>query len=438
MKHFSLRHPAIAAAALTAALLSAPAAQQLHGWQWEHLTIDSTRSGHAFGLIAADLTGDGYPEIASGRYVYRNPGLNMAAPWSRAVIPGTVDVTAAADIDGDDRGDLFAVNCDGSYWCEATTADARAWDTLRVGDVYACDHSMSTQGYATGQIVPGGRPEILIATHHSGVVCFSIPNDPANTQWPWVTLEGSYSEGLALGDIDGDGDLDVCGGGTGGGAQAWWAENPGNVDQTPWQRHDVGALGGDLDRIAAFDIDNDGRMDIIATRESSQSPLYWFRQTASGWERQTVATGADYLSMHVADFDDDGDGDIITGEALSPLRVQIWAYRGGLRFDTVLVSSGIQTHIGCLPVDLDNDNDLDIVSNSWTEPHLLHLWRADSPNAVTSPFAGAPLRSGHDSRPFPTGTYDLLGRYGTGDTHGACRWRRDVPGNRSPGSPFRR
>ncbi|MBD3241909.1 MAG: hypothetical protein GF331_15070, partial [Chitinivibrionales bacterium] len=236
-------HAPKAAVMLFLALVSAPSAQ-LADWRWEHLLVDSSRSGHAFGLVVGDLTGDSYPEIASGRYVYRNPGQDIGAPWSRATIPANIDVVAVLDIDDDSRGDLFAVNCDGAYWCEASAADASAWEVQPVSDVYACDHSMSTQGYTTGQIVPGGRPEILIATHHSGVVCFTVPDDPSATPWPSVTVENSYSEGLALGDIDGDGDLDLCGGGTGSAAQAWWAENPGDLSRTPWQRHDVGALDG--------------------------------------------------------------------------------------------------------------------------------------------------------------------------------------------------
>jgi hypothetical protein len=123
MKRYSVDSAATAATLLIAALLSASAAQQLADWHWQHLAVDSTRNGHAFGLVAADLTGDGYPDIASGRYVYRNPGQDMAAPWYRAEIPGDIDVTAALDVDGDDRGDLFGVNCDGAYWCEATAAD---------------------------------------------------------------------------------------------------------------------------------------------------------------------------------------------------------------------------------------------------------------------------------------------------------------------------
>ncbi|MBD3243200.1 MAG: hypothetical protein GF331_21605, partial [Chitinivibrionales bacterium] len=189
----------------------------------------------------------------------------------------------------------------------------------------------------------------------------------------------------------------------------------------------VGALDGDLDRIAAFDIDNDSRMDIVATREDNLSPLYWFRQTESGWQRRVVATGADYLSMHVADFDNDGDGDIVTGEALSPLRVQIWAYREALQFDTILVSTGIQTHIGCLPVDLDNDNDLDIVSNSWTEPHLLHVWRAGSPSAVQGISVGTPTRDVDGAGVFAARRYDLLGRRRANRPHGAQTWRYWLP-----------
>ncbi len=398
---------ACACAVLLSLSAAGTAAQTaLPGWSWEHVLVDDTRVARAFGMAMGDATGDGLPDIASGRYFYRNPGGDLTAAWPRAVFPGAVDAVAVFDVDGDVFGDVFAVNCDGAYWLEARDAAGSAWDTTRVSNTYACDHSMSSQGYVAAQLSEGGCPEVVVATHHSGVVCFSVPGDPMQFPWPSVSLTSAYTEGIAVADVDGDGEPDVCGGGQGSSAPVWWLENPGVIGDGGWERHDVGVLTADLDRIRAIDIDNDGRMDIVATEEATTTGLYWFRQTSSGWERHLVATGSRYLSLDAADIDGDGDGDIITGEEVGEMRIQLWVYEEGTRFGSVTVDN-VTTHIGCLLVDLDRDGDLDIASNSWAEPEKLHVWRTDRPAATVVPTPAACLR------PFAcaaAGAWSLAGR----------------------------
>lgn len=391
--------------AVVVSLYGSAAAQPLAGWSWERSTIDSTRSGRAFGMALADVTGDGYTDIASGAYVYRNPGGDPGGVWARAELPGDMDAVAAFDVDGDDRGDVFSVNCDGAWWCEALDRQGSAWDTLRVSDVYACDHSMSTQGYACGQLEPGGPAEVVVATHHQGIVCFSVPENPSLETWPAVTIVDTYSEGLALGDFDSDGDLDVCGGGTGTDPAVWWAENPGQVGSGAWAVHNVGTTDADLDRIAAIDIDGDSLVDIVATEEASTTNLYWFRQGADSWERRVVATGSRYLSMDVGDIDHDGDGDIITGEEVGSRRIQFWVYADGAL--TPVLVDNLTTHIGCLLADLDNDGDLDIASNSWADPENVYVWETRS--ALTVRRSISPQRASW-GRPGQTGAFTLSGR----------------------------
>ncbi|MHC4402277.1 MAG: FG-GAP repeat domain-containing protein [Planctomycetota bacterium] len=179
--------------------------------RWTYLEIDARRSGKAFGLAMADLTGDGWGDIVSGRYSYRNPGGNMTGRWPRSTFPLDADALLALDVDQDDRGDVIALDAAGKvYWLEAEDVAGVAWKAQRVGDVGKADHKISSQGYALGQLVTGGKPETIINV--GSIYYFEIPKEPEETAWPRTTItQQAYPEGIGVGDFDHDGELDVCG-----------------------------------------------------------------------------------------------------------------------------------------------------------------------------------------------------------------------------------
>ncbi len=146
--------------------------------------------------------------------------------------------------------------------------------------------------------------------------------------------------------------------------------------------------------IAVCDVTGDGKPDIIVTEEASLSGLYCFVQPADpksgNWTRHTIARGADYLSMDVGDLDNDEDLDIVTGEALGALKIEIWVNDGSGSFTSRMAAQGgKQPHIGCQLYDLDCDGDLDMVGNSWKMSAFCFVWRNDWNPPVT---ASSPLR----------------------------------------------
>jgi len=355
--------------------------------QWTYIQVDDNREERYFGLAMNDLTGDGFGDIVSGKYFYRNPGLNMTGHWTRIEFPLDVDALLSVNVDGDSYGDVIALDKSGMmYWLEAENNLGSAWTYIHVGDVGQTDHNISSQGYTLGQIVPGGKPIILINV--GTIYYFSIPDNPEDGLWTRkIITRNVYPEGIGVNDIDGDGDNDICG--TLDNKKIVWWENP-NSGSGNWPMHEIGSVPDKYaDRIYAKDLNGDHLPDIIvSTANGTKNGLYWWEQSRKPnipkWKLHNVVIQGTTNSMDVADMDGDGDFDIVSGEHRGNEKVAIWENNGRGSFYEKVISSGKESHLGTRVADLDSDGDLDIVSIAWDEYKYLHLWRNDALNRDTS------------------------------------------------------
>lgn len=385
---------------------------------WQYITVDNDRAKWGdfaepgwlryFGLASGDLTGDRYPDLVSGRYFYRNPGGDLSGRWARRDLGRNLDAILVTDVDGDARGDIIAQALPDILWVEAADERGDAWVVRKVAEAPVTSH-VNSQGFRLGQLVPGGKPEIVVASGN-GIYYFEIPDAPDSAPWQGtlVTMDAT-DEGLAIADIDGDGLSDVVAA-KGAGYVAWW-KNPGQ-GIAEWPRNEIGATEPlDVDRIETADIDGDGRTDVVVTQElvadvRPNASLYWFRQpadaTSARWPRQRLLTEYSLNSLDAADVDGDGDVDLVTGEHKGPhLRLQLLENNGYGRFLVREIDRGKESHLGALAVDLDADGDRDIVSIAWDRYQDLHLWRNDRIEALEpvcwrqfSNHAGAFARAG--------------------------------------------
>jgi hypothetical protein len=121
-----------------------------------------------------------------------------------------------------------------------------------------------------------------------------------------------FSHGLGVGDINGDGRLDVlCTGG-------WW-EQPAQLENRPWKFHPAN-LGEACADMYAHDLDGDGKADVISS-SAHQYGIWWHQQKLSS------AGGPTFLkhdlfprlvsqthAMHFVDINGDGLKDLVTGK----------------------------------------------------------------------------------------------------------------------------
>jgi hypothetical protein len=280
------------------------------------------------------------------------------------------------------------MQCNQLHWLEAQDRAGRSWVTRRVIPLPVCNHQISTQGYTSIVFTQGTRPVLLFTSEKGDILALPVPASPMKADWPLRTLvTGTGSDkGLAVGDVNGDRQPDLCAGYQTENKQygiVWWSDVGKQIrsPSTGWKRELTGVVPHKPDRLAIADCNGDGRADVVACEgrwpgKEPDAGLYWFEQGASGWKKHLVVTQYSMNSLAVADLDGDGDQDLVVGEHKGPaLRLQTWENDGKGRFTERLMDTGKEHHIGTRLVDLDRDGDLDVISFGWDQHQFLHSWR---------------------------------------------------------------
>jgi hypothetical protein len=181
-------------------------------------------------------------------------------------------------------------------------------------------------GNVIAPLLPGGRIALVCGYHEhkqNPPQIFEVPEDPRQP-WPKrVIADIPYGEELIAFDLDGDGRLDIVAG-------PYWLENLGNGHFTSHLLIDPDYLKSmSLDmicRIAITDVNGDGRPDILFTledvdynvRKAFASPVGWMENTGSPRDRKFNMHLIDRIrsphSISVADLDGDSEMEVIVGE----------------------------------------------------------------------------------------------------------------------------
>jgi len=249
---------------------------------FQYVEVDSAVAGDC--KAAGDLDGDGYPDLVGGGMPGEKLNWYKYPNWNRTVIavPDNEFTTdcALGDVDGD--GDLDIVVPDGNgtnnlLWFRnprpsGDPADGSKWTRQVIGTVGDWGKDIKLADF-------DGNLLMDVATR-SGSEILIFFQTGANV-WTQVVLNASRhgSEGLGLGDIDGDGKMDLV-------VQGAWLKNPGGANARTaslWSEHVIGPADDSFKAVVA-DIDGDGKKDVIFSSSEGTADLNW-------WTSATTAAG---------------------------------------------------------------------------------------------------------------------------------------------------
>ena len=239
-------------------------------------------------VVITDLDGDGRPDLvvssnAGGIYVLRNLSasdtIRFAAAWD-STTPDGCGSLAAADIDGDGLPDIVVANGASRISVFRNTSSA---GKISFAPALELAGPPGVWSIATGDIDGDGRPDIVAGSNQTSAVSVlrnkgSVGNmsfDPKTDLAP-----GSLSWNMALGDIDGDGKPELVVPGTLLGTVSVFpnTSHSGSIAfKEPIQFH----TGGLSMSVNIGDIDRDGFPDLVIGNFYSGNSISVLRMTTA-------------------------------------------------------------------------------------------------------------------------------------------------------------
>ena len=249
--------------------------------------------------------------------------------------------------------------------------------------IVVTDNATVARGVHADDVDGDGDTDLLAALNgrpgdDGGIVWYENDGQPESGSWPAHTI-GTFSgmQSVSSADVDGDGDTDVLGAsvsGSGGGSVVWF-ENDGTPKEGTWTTHDIATLDN-ANGVSTADFDQDGNTDVVAAGADVVAYENDGTPRDGGWKATIIDTESS-KDVAAVDLDDDGQSDVLSASA------EITWYEGdgsGNFPQRHQISSNTADNKSVFADDLDDDGDIDVLSAEDEEVHAFISNGADLPS----------------------------------------------------------
>ena len=238
----------------------------------------------------ADINGDGHLDILGCSMGYGSSSVSWfendgsGGGWERHEVSGWGEIYAlrhscTADVDGD--GDMDVLGAEGSttwdriYLWINTDGTGLTWETSIIADNMATSPTLLVPADVDGD----SDPDVIVRRSGPGSMILWFENPmtdlSATDEWTQHFVGMKAAAGLSVGDVNGDGDLDILTASEGSNHQlSWWEDENGTGDN--WVEHVILNNYGNARAVHAVDMDGDGDLDVIA---AGFDMLCWLENT---------------------------------------------------------------------------------------------------------------------------------------------------------------
>jgi protein involved in polysaccharide export with SLBB domain len=315
--------------------------------------------------------------------------VNSPRSWERhwnLTVSGKYRSVALGDLDGDGNQDVV-----GGSSIPGTVAIWYGDGAGNMSEPVFLPFKGDVRSIAVADLNEDGLADIVLSVQReiSGLMVWA---SKPGREWEKGVSPTNYSsyEGVATGDINGDGHVDIAAAKSSadseGGIKVWLGDGTGR-----WVSETGPAATGVYMDVVIADINKDGRLDLVGSGWGTYGALrVWMGNGIGGWSARPEIGKGSYYKLSVVDIDGDENLDILAGSYRAGGQVYLGNGLGGFikslgpgekpsadgkkKFGTLFSKPDLPSFWHLLPVDIDRDGVLDIVAGS-ADSRGIEVWK---------------------------------------------------------------